>query len=354
MIYHLAQYLKSQWSFFNVLHYVSVRAICALLTSLIFSFLFGNWFIRTSQKKFRAQARDLTPQSHQVKNNTPTMGGLFIIMIVLLSTLLWGNLASGNLWIFLLCIVGFGSIGFLDDLLKIRYRRGICARTKFLCQVGLATIVATLWYIFSSPDTRLCIPFFKTVMPDLIWLIIPWAAFVIVATSNAVNLTDGLDGLATGPLICNFSLFAIVAYLAGHVNFARYLYIPYAGSAEIAVIGAILVGALLGFLWYNTYPAQIFMGDVGSLALGAALALMGIMARQELLLIISGGIFALETLSVIIQVASFKLTGKRIFKMAPIHHHFELMGWKEIKITVRFWIISIIVCLIAFLTLKIR
>ncbi len=186
------------------------------------------------------------------------------------------------------------------------------------------------------------------------WLIVPWAALIIVATSNAVNLTDGLDGLATGPLIFNFSIFSMIAYLAGNVNFARYLYIPYAGSSEITIIGAILVGALLGFLWYNTYPAQIFMGDVGSLALGASLALMGIMARQELLLLISGGIFVLETLSVIIQVASFKLTGKRFFKMAPIHHHFELLGWKEIKITVRFWIISIILCLIAFLTLKIR
>ncbi|MFH1832373.1 MAG: phospho-N-acetylmuramoyl-pentapeptide-transferase [bacterium] len=354
MFYHLAQYLHKQWTFFNLFHYVSVRAMCALLTSIIFAFVFGNWFIRTSSKNFRSKVREWTPSSHQEKNNTPTMGGLFVIMVVFMTSFLWCNLSNLNVWLFLVCFVGFGAIGFVDDWLKIRHHKGIFARTKMLLQVSLATIIALAWYFLSHPDTRLCVPFVKTFMPDLWLLLIPWAVFIIVAMSNAVNLTDGLDGLATGPLIFNFGTFSLIAYLAGHMKFAKYLYIPYAGSAEIVVIGAALVGSLLGFLWYNTHPAQIFMGDVGSLAFGAALALMALMARQELLLLISGGIFVLETVSVILQVLSFRYLGKRLFRMAPIHHHFELLGWKEAKITVRFWIISIILCMIAFLTLKIR
>lgn len=354
MIYSLAHHLQSHYSFFNLFHYVSVRTSGALLSALFFSFLLGNWFIKTSQRNFRAKARPWTPDSHQNKNDTPTMGGLFILMIFLLNTVLWNNLSNPNVWIFILCMVGFGTIGFFDDWFKIKKQKGIAAKTKFFLQCGLATTVATLWYFLAHPDTSLCVPFFKNFQPDLFWLIIPWSAFIIVATSNAVNLTDGLDGLAAGPLIFNFSTFALIAYLAGHHSFARYLYIPFAGSAELAIIGATLIGTLLGFLWYNTHPAQIFMGDVGSLALGAGLALMAIMARQELLLMISGGIFVLETVSVLMQVLSFKLTGKRIFRMAPIHHHFELMGWKETKITVRFWIISIILSVLALLTLKIR
>jgi phospho-N-acetylmuramoyl-pentapeptide-transferase len=354
MIYHLAQSLQDKLSFFNVFHYVSVRAMGALLTSLVFAFVFGNRFITFCQQNFRSKVRDWTPETHQTKNNTPTMGGLFILLIFFVNSMLWNNLANVNVWIFLLCMTGFGTIGFLDDWYKIRYNKGISATLKFRLQVVFAFLVAGLWYFLAKPDTHLCVPFFKNFSPDLGILLIPWAALIMIATSNAVNLTDGLDGLATGPLICNFSAFSIIAYLAGHKKFAAYLFIPFAGSAEMVILAATLIGALLGFLWYNTYPAQIFMGDVGSLPLGAGLSLLALMARQELLLIICGGIFVLETGSVILQVFSYKMWGKRLFKMAPIHHHFELLGWKETKITVRFWIISIILSLVAILTLKIR
>jgi len=298
--------------------------------------------------------REETPVRHQKKNDTPTMGGLLILMVTLISTLLWNNLLKIEIWIFLACITGFGLIGFIDDWAKIRKKKGIAARYKFRSQIAFSLIISAVWYYFATPTTQLCVPFFKTFMPQLgIWLI-PWGAFILVATSNAVNLTDGLDGLATGPLMFNFSAFSLIAYVAGNTILARYLFIPFAGSAELSIVAATLIGTLLGFLWYNTYPAQIFMGDVGSLALGAALGLIALISRQELLLLIAGGLFVVETASVIIQVISFKLTGKRIFKMAPIHHHFELLGWSEPKITVRFWIISIMLSLLALLTLKIR
>jgi phospho-N-acetylmuramoyl-pentapeptide-transferase len=354
MIYHVAQSLKSNYSFFNLFHYVSVRSIGALLTSLFFAFLLGNWFIRFCQRNFRSKVREWTPETHQGKNNTPTMGGLFIISIFLINILLWNDLTKVNTWIFILCVMGFGLIGFLDDWFKISYHKGISAKLKFRLQILCAVTIAAGWYFLSNPDTRLCFPFLKNFNPELGLLLIPWAAFIMIAASNAVNLTDGLDGLATGPLIINFSAFSIIAYLAGHKKLAAYLFIPFAGSADLTIFGATLIGALLGFLWYNTYPAEIFMGDVGSLALGSGLALMALMARQELLLLICGGIFVAETVSVILQVASFKLRGKRIFKMAPIHHHFELLGWKEAKITVRFWIISIVLALLTLLTLKVR
>lgn len=354
MLYHIATHFHAQFGFLNIFRYVSVRSFGALLTSLMLSFLFGEWFIRFCQKYFRSKVREYTPQTHAVKNDTPTMGGLFVLLIFLLNTLVWNNLAKPIVWIFILCMLGFGFIGFLDDWYKIVDCKGISAKLKFHMQVLWGLSIACLWYFWVCPDTRICFPFFKNLNPDLWLLLIPWAAFIMIAVSNAVNLTDGLDGLATGPLIVNYSTFAVIAYLAGHKKFASYLYISYAGSAELTIIAATLIGALLGFLWYNTYPAQIFMGDVGSLALGGGLALMALMAKQELLLVLSGGIFVAETLSVILQVASFKLTGKRIFKMAPLHHHFELLGWKEAKITVRFWIISLILSVIALLTLKIR
>jgi phospho-N-acetylmuramoyl-pentapeptide-transferase len=354
MIYHLANLLHENHSFFNLFHYVSVRSIGALLTSLFFSFAFGSRFITFCQNNFRSKVRDWTPETHQTKNDTPTMGGLFVLLVFLVNTFLWNNLARAKVWLFLLCMVGFGTIGFLDDWYKIRRSRGISAQLKFKLQIGLALLIASLWYFIDAPDTRLCIPFFKNFMPDIGIFLIPWAAFIMIAASNAVNLTDGLDGLATGPLLCNFSSFAIIAYLAGHKKLAAYLFIPYAGSAELVILAATLIGALLGFLWYNSHPAQIFMGDVGSLPLGAGLGLIALMSRQELLLLIAGGIFVLETVSVMLQVASFKLRGRRIFKMAPIHHHFELLGWPETKITIRFWIVSIILSLVAILTLKIR
>ncbi len=354
MIYHLSQSLQNHFSILNIFHYVSVRAISALLTALLFSFLFGNWFIRLCQKHFRSKVREWTPETHAVKNNTPTMGGLFVIGIFLVNSLLWTNLSKISVLIFLFCVVSFGLIGFWDDWNKIFHKKGISARLKFWLQVICATIVVSAWYFFINPDTHLCIPFFKNFNPDLGILLIPWAIFIIIATSNAVNLTDGLDGLATGPLIFNFSTFALISYLAGHAKFAAYLFIPFTGSAELSILAATFIGALIGFLWYNTYPAQIFMGDVGALAFGAGLALIALMTRQEILLLICGGIFVLETVSVILQVITFKLYGKRLFKMAPIHHHFELAGWKETKITVRFWIVSFILALITILTLKIR
>lgn len=354
MIYHLAKYLQPSYSFFNLFHYVSFRAIIALLTSISLSFLFGGWFIRKLQKRFRSKPREWTPENHLKKNNIPTMGGLLILTVCIINTLLWNNLTKLNVWLFLLCISLFGLIGFIDDWSKIYSGRGISARLKFILQISFALLIMLTWYFLMSPNTSLCIPFFKNFMPVLGWFVIPWGIFILVGTSNAVNLTDGLDGLATGPLMASFATFSIIAYLAGHKFLAHYLHVPFAASSEVAIIGATLVGALLGFLWYNTYPAQVFMGDVGSLALGAGLAFMAIISRQELLLLISGGIFVLETLSVIIQVASFKLLGRRMFKMAPIHHHFELQGWEEAKITVRFWIISIILALLTLLTLKIR
>lgn len=355
MLYHLSQcFDPAIYTFANLLHYVSVRAIIAFLSSIVCAFIFGNWAIGQLQHKFRSKVREWTPENHQKKNNTPTMGGLFILGLVLLNAFLWCNLGNPKIWIFLFGITSYGFIGFLDDWSKIKKHKGISARKKFILQFICATITMLLWYFTCQVDTRLCVPFFKQFMPSLGWLIIPWGVFIIIATSNAVNLTDGLDGLATGPLIFNFASFAWIAYLAGHVSFAHYLYIPFAGSAELAVIGTIFVGTLLGFLWYNTHPAEVFMGDVGSLSLGAGLAMLALFARQELLLLIAGGIFVLETVSVMLQVFSFRYLGKRIFRMAPIHHHFELMGWKETKITVRFWIISIILCVLTFLTLKIR
>ncbi len=355
MIYHLSLYLKSYWSLFNVFHYISVRAIASLLSSLFLSLLFGNWFIGKSEKFFRTKARAWTPDFHKAKDGMPTMGGIFILGIILINCLLWSDLSQWHVWVFLFCIFSFGAIGFWDDWYKIHYHRGISAWVKFSWQIFFATIVVLLWLMHDShASTTVILPFFKYMHPDLGLLFIIWAVFVLVGCSNAVNLTDGLDGLAIGSLIPNFILFSLVCYVAGHYKIAHYLAIPFTGSAELTIVGAILVGTSLGFLWFNTYPAQIFMGDVGSLALGAGLACMALLAKQELLLVISGGLFILETFSVILQVLSFKWRGKRLFKMAPIHHHFELLGWQESKITVRFGIISLVLCLLALITLKLR
>jgi phospho-N-acetylmuramoyl-pentapeptide-transferase len=354
MFYHLSLYLTKHISYFNVMHYVSFRVMASLLTSLLLSLMLGSRFIETSKAFFRSQSRQYTPASHKAKDGMPTMGGLFILIVVVVTVLLWCNLAHYEVWVFLGCLVGFGLIGLWDDWSKIKYRKGISEKVKFRAQAVTGLAVITTWLLLCDTSTSLCVPIFKNYNPDLGLFFIPWALFLIVATSNAVNLTDGLDGLAIGSLLSNFATFSIICYVAGHYAFAAYLHIPFCGTAEIAVIGATLVGASLGFLWYNTYPAQIFMGDVGSLALGSGLALMALMAKQELLLAISGGLFAVETLSVIIQVFSFRFWGRRIFKMAPLHHHFELLGWQESKITVRFGIISLILCLIALMMLKVR
>lgn len=354
MLYHLAHYLEQYYPLFHVIHYVSFRAIASLLSTLTLSFVCGNWFIEHSKTFFRSKARDWTPENHRIKDNMPTMGGLFILLVVLINSFLWCDLCKPHVWIFLLCLFLFGCIGAWDDLNKIRSRKGISAPIKFGLQCVAGLTITLLWLHVTGVPTTITLPFFKMLQPDIGLLFIPWSVFILVGCSNAVNLTDGLDGLAISSLMPNFVTFSLIAYLAGHYYFSEYLHIPFAGTAEIAVIGAILIGASLGFLWYNTYPAQIFMGDVGSLALGAGLALMALMAKQELLLIVSGGLFVVEAASVIAQVLSYKLRGKRILKMAPIHHHFELLGWQESKITVRFSIISLILCLLAIVTLKLR
>ena len=354
MIYHLAHLFQAKFTWLNLIHYISFRSIAALISALGMSLIFGNRFIEMSKRLFKTKARPFTPASHREKDDIPTMGGLFILAIVITNMLLWCNWDKSEMWIFILVLTGFGAIGLIDDLYKIWYKQGIKARVKLALQVVVSVIVAYSWYIVAQPEPIVCLPFLKSYSPYLGVFFIPWIAFVMIGTSNAVNLTDGLDGLAIGTLISNFTVFALVGYLAGHRTFAEYLHIPFAGTSEIAVIGAIFIGASLGFLWFNAHPAQIFMGDVGSLALGGALAMMAIMPRQEILLVIAGGMFVVEAISVITQLSSWKLYRKKLFKMAPIHHHFELLGWKEPKITVRFNIISFILCLIALMTLKIR
>jgi phospho-N-acetylmuramoyl-pentapeptide-transferase len=354
MIYHLSFYLKQYWPFFNVLHYVSVRAVASLLSSLATFLLFGPLFMAISRRFFRSKAREFTPETHKTKDSMPTMGGVFILAVMVLNTLLWCDLTNTKVWIFLFCTLGYGMIGFWDDWRKIYAHKGISAGTKLKLQLVIATVSAFLLVFWGGCGTEAVFPFFKHGRPDLGLFFIPWVVFIIVGCSNAVNLTDGLDGLAIGTLIPNFATFSLISYLAGHFGLALYLNIPFAGTAEISIIGAILIGASLGFLWYNTYPAQIFMGDVGSLALGAGLALMAIMAKQELLLPIAGGLFVVETVSVILQVLSVRYLGRRMFKMAPIHHHFELLGWPESRITTRFGIISFVLCLLTLITLKLR
>lgn len=354
MIYHLATYAVAFYPFLNVVHYISFRALAALLTSLMLSLICGERFIIFSKQFFRSKVRPHTPATHASKNDMPTMGGLFMIGVVLITVFLWGNWSSPLTGLSLFCLIGFSVIGFFDDYFKILHKKGISAQLKFIAQVGVATSVAGLWIWSMQPSTELVFPFFKSLHPALGLLFIPWVIFVLIGTSNAVNLTDGLDGLAIGSLISNFGTFALIAYSAGHIKIAHYLCIPYAGSAELTVVAGALVGTSLGFLWFNTYPAQIFMGDVGSLGLGAVLAFIALASKQELLLALAGGLFVVETLSVIGQVLSYRFLGRRLFKMAPIHHHFELQGWPESKITMRFCIISFILCLCALMTLKLR
>jgi len=354
MLYHLSLLLKPSLPWLNIIHYVSFRTIAALLTTISFSFLFGSLFIKTSQRFFRSKAREWTPESHKIKDDMPSMGGIFIIMISLMSIFLWCDLTNAAVWVCAVGMTSFGIIGFWDDWKKIRHHKGISPRAKFIAQWTAALATIGLWFYLAEPATTITFPFFKDFNPDLGIFFLFWAAFIVVSCSNAVNLTDGLDGLAIGSLLPNFVTFTLICYLAGHTLIANYLHIPFAASAEVSIVGSTLVGASLGFLWYNAYPAQIFMGDVGSLALGAALALMALISKQELLLAITGGLFVLETVSVVLQVFFFKRFKRRIFKMAPIHHHFELLGWPEAKITVRFAIISLILCLLALITLKIR
>lgn len=354
MLYHLALSFQKTVSFCNVVHYVSFRSMAALLTSFFMSLLLGQKFINFSAKFFQSGVRPFTPDSHKSKGKTPTMGGCFILFVVLVNIFVWCNLQNSDIWALIATLVGFGLIGFLDDLSKLYCQLGLYPRQKFLMQVVVAMFIAIGWIYFKDPSDVLCVPFLKDFLPSLGYLFIPWIVFILVGTSNAVNLTDGLDGLAIGTLLSTFSVFSVVAYLTGHVAFASYLNIPFAASSEVSIVGGILIGVSMGFLWFNAHPAQIFMGDVGSLSLGATLAMMAIISRQELLLPIAGGMFVLEALSVMSQCIARKYYNTKIFKMAPIHHHFELLGWKEPKITVRFNIISMMLCLIALMTLKLR
>ncbi len=302
--------------------------------------------------------RDDGPPNHKEKAGTPTMGGCILLPVIMLSVLLWAELKNIYVWLIMWVIVGFGFVGFLDDYLKSirKDSHGLSAKAKFSMQVLVALIVAIVLYHYPGFDSCLNVPFLKAFSPDLGWLYIPLAVFVIVGASNAVNLTDGLEGLAIGPIIVAFISYLAFAYLAGHITLSSYLQIPYvAGAGELSVVCGAVFGASLGFLWYNSHPAELFMGDVGSLPLGAVLGTVAVITKQELVLILVGGIFVVETLSVIIQVVYFKMTGgQRIFRMAPIHHHFELQGWAESKVTVRFWIIAIILALISLSTLKLR
>ncbi|MBF0184735.1 MAG: phospho-N-acetylmuramoyl-pentapeptide-transferase [Magnetococcales bacterium] len=362
MLYNLLFPLSDHWSVLNLFKYITFRSIGATLTALLLSFVIGPWLIRSLQRlqSIGQPIRSDGPQRHLLeKKGTPTMGGTLILLAMVVPTLLWANLTNPFIWMVLTTTLSFGAIGFWDDYRKVAHKnsKGISARTRFLLQSAISLMMAYWLKSIDHGNTfgTLAIPFFKTLSIDLGWVYYPFTILVIVGTSNAVNLTDGLDGLAIGPTMLTAATFLVIAYVTGHLLFANYLGIPYvAGAGELAIFCGAMVGAALGFLWFNTYPAQVFMGDVGSLALGAALGTIGLITRHEIVLAIVGGIFVVETLSVIVQVASFKLIGKRVFRMAPIHHHFELKGWAEPKIIVRFWIISIILALIGISTLKIR
>lgn len=360
MLVYLAEYLTRFHTGFNVFSYVTFRAILGLLTALIFSLWWGPKLIERLQLLQIGQVvRNDGPESHFSKRGTPTMGGLLILAAIFISVLLWGDLGSRYVWVMLFVLGSFGLIGFIDDYRKVvrKDTKGLIARWKYILQSLAALLIAFFLYAtaVNPGETQLVVPFFKDVMPQLGAVFIVLAYFTIVGSSNAVNLTDGLDGLAIMPTVMVAAAFALIAYLSGHAQFANYLHIPHLpGSGELVIVCTAIVGAGLGFLWFNTYPAQVFMGDVGSLSLGAALGTIAVLVRQEILLVIMGGVFVMETLSVILQVGSYKLRGQRIFRMAPIHHHYELKGWPEPRVIVRFWIISIFLVLLGLATLKLR
>jgi len=361
MLFEAAQWLSGEIRAFNVFTYITLRVVLAALTALAISFLVGPAMIRKlAAYKIGQSVRDDGPQTHLIKKGTPTMGGALILVAVLVTTLLWADLRNRYVWLVLATTLGFGAVGWVDDWRKVvrRNPKGLSARAKFAWQ-SLIAIVAISYLAYSArlpQQTELIVPFFKAVSIPLgtIGFII-LGYFVVVGTSNAVNLTDGLDGLAILPTVMIASALAVFAYVSGNAVFAKYLGFPLiSGSGELAVMCGAMAGAGLGFLWFNAYPAEVFMGDVGALALGAALGMVALVVRQEIVLLIMGGVFVVETLSVILQVASFKLTGRRIFKMAPLHHHYELKGWKENQVVVRFWIITMMLVLFGLSTLKLR
>ncbi len=379
----LFEWLEQHVRAFNVFSYITLRAVLATMTALVISFVIGPRMITwLTRMKIGQSVRDDGPQTHLAKAGTPTMGGALILVSIVVTTLLWGNLANRFVWVVLLVTLGFGAVGWIDDWRKVVYRnpKGLSARAKFLLQSAIGLVAAIfLAFAISAPDnsqlvrlvadwvqsgfnvdlspkTDLIVPFFKSVSYPLgVWGFIALTYFVIVGTSNAVNLTDGLDGLAIMPTVMVGGALGIFAYVVGNAIFARYLGFPHIpGAGELTVICGAIAGAGLGFLWFNAYPADVFMGDVGALALGAALGTIAVIARQEIVLFIMGGVFVVETLSVMIQVISFKTRGKRVFRMAPIHHHFELKGWKENQVVVRFWIITMLLVLFGLSTLKLR
>ncbi len=358
MLYHIFYSLHNYFPVFNVFKYITFRTIYAIITALLISFLFGNRVIDFLKKMNISQfIREEGPERHKKKQGTPTMGGILIIIATVIPAILWTKLNNFYLWIMIFTMLSFGLVGFIDDYKKItkKHNLGLTAKEKFFFECVIAFIVAFLLYKNPYIDTFLRFPFFKNLKIDLGLFYIPFAMFVIVGASNAVNLTDGLDGLAIGPAIITTGTFMLFTYIAGNSKIAHYLLVPYIHDVgEMTIFLGAMMGAGIGFLWFNTYPAQVFMGDVGSLSIGAVLGVSALITKNEILLAIVGGIFVLETISVIIQVLSFKTTGKRVFKMAPIHHHFELKGWDEPKIIVRFWIISLIFALIGLSTLKLR
>lgn len=360
MLVWLANWLQQFDAGFAVFSYLTLRAILSTLTALVIAIVMGPKVIRWLQLLQIGQTvRSDGPESHLSKSGTPTMGGLLILGAIVTSVLMWADLSNRYVWVTLFVIVGFGVVGFVDDYRKVvrKNTKGLVAKWKYFWQSLIAIAVA--FYLYSqsqsAAETALLVPFFKEVMPQLGVLFIAMTYFVLVGTSNAVNLTDGLDGLAIVPTILVAGAFAIFAYVTGNVNFSEYLQIPHIPlTSELVIVCTAIVGAGLGFLWFNTYPAMVFMGDVGSLALGGALGILAVLVRQELVLFIMGGVFVMETLSVILQVGSYKLRGQRIFRMAPIHHHYELKGWPEPRVIVRFWIISLILVLVGLATLKLR
>jgi len=360
MLLYLAEYLSQFDAGFGVFQYLTLRAIMGALTALVISFMVGPLMIRKlSFHQIGQTVRDDGPQSHLSKAGTPTMGGTLLLVAIGVSTLLWCDLSNRYVWIVLLVTMLFGAIGFYDDYKKVALKdsRGLAAKYKYLSQSLVGLAAALFLYMTSDrpAETQLIIPFVKDVVIDLgPWFVI-LTYFVIVGSSNAVNLTDGLDGLAIMPTVLVAGGLGIFVYVSGHAKIAEYLLIPYLpGLGEVMIFCGALIGAGLGFLWFNAYPAQVFMGDVGALSLGAALGVVAVVARQELVLLIMGGVFVMETVSVILQVGSYKLTGRRIFRMAPLHHHFELKGWPEPRVIVRFWIITVILVLIGLASLKIR
>ena len=358
MLYVWLYPLHSEFTIFNVFRYLSFRMIYAAVTAFLIAFVLAPPMIKKLQEFGLGQkVRDDGPSRHLSKSGTPTMGGVLIIFSVLLATLLWADITNLYVWLVMLAVVGFGLIGFVDDYIKILKGRskGLTVLQKLIAQLGVAFGIALFFYFSPAYSTQLSVPFFKNFAPDLGVLYIPFAILVIIGCSNAVNLTDGLDGLAVGPVIIAAIAYTVVAWAVGNKLVSDYLLIPHIdGAGELAVFTASIVGSSLGFLWFNTYPASVFMGDVGSLPLGSALGTVAVVCKHELLLVLVGGVFVMEAVSVIFQVASYKSRGKRMFLMAPLHHHFELKGWEEPKVVVRLWIIAIILGLLSISTLKLR